>query len=98
MQPLQLAIPEFIYNNEPTLVPGGGAEIIPLANPAWFANNGFSQSFSWVSNSQLGDIYTEGQQLDLPRLNMHLRIPWSINTRTTNNRMRKVVRYHLVLI
>lgn len=95
MQPLQLAIPEFIYNNEPTLVPGGGAEIIPLANPAWFANNGFSQSFSWVFKFSAGiDILS--LQLDLRQPSMHLRIPWNI--RTTDNRMRKVVRYHLVLI
>lgn len=47
---LPLAIPQFIYNTEPTLVPGGGAEIIPLANPSWFANNGCSPSFSSVSS------------------------------------------------
>ena len=51
---LPLAIPQFIYNTEPTLVPGGGAEIIPLANPSWFANNGCSPSFSCVSSQNPG--------------------------------------------
>jgi len=39
--PLQLQIPQFLYNTAPTLVPGGGAEVIPLTNPSWFAHNGF---------------------------------------------------------
>ncbi|KAF4618243.1 hypothetical protein D9613_011686 [Agrocybe pediades] len=34
--PIQLQIPNFIYSSGPTLVPGGGAEIVP---PDWFANN-----------------------------------------------------------
>lgn len=45
---LQLQIPQFIYNIAPTLVPGGGAEII---HPTWFANNGFS-SYSCVHSGQ----------------------------------------------
>ncbi|KDR65761.1 hypothetical protein GALMADRAFT_81496, partial [Galerina marginata CBS 339.88] len=40
--PLQLHIPHFVYSSAPTLVPGGGAEVIPLTNADWFANNGFT--------------------------------------------------------
>jgi len=40
---LQLQIPHFVYNSTPTLIPGGGAEVIPISNAAWFAsNNGFT--------------------------------------------------------
>jgi len=47
-QPIPLAFPDFIYT-EPTLAPGGGAEVVSLANPAWFTNNGFSVDFSCVA-------------------------------------------------
>ncbi|KAF8956259.1 hypothetical protein BDZ97DRAFT_1671871, partial [Flammula alnicola] len=43
---LQLQIPHFVYSTAPTLVPGGGAEVIPVANASWFANNGFIRSFT----------------------------------------------------
>lgn len=35
---LQLQIPHFVYNNAPTLVPGGGAELLPAS---WFAQSAF---------------------------------------------------------
>ena len=35
---LQLQIPQFVYHNAPTLVPGGGAELIP---PSWFTASAF---------------------------------------------------------
>jgi PAS domain S-box-containing protein len=47
--PIPLAFPDFIYT-EPTLAPGGGAEVVSLANPAWFTNNGFSADFSCVAS------------------------------------------------
>lgn len=49
-QPISLAFPDFIYS-EPTLASGGGVEVVTLANPAWFTNNGFSTDFSCVDPS-----------------------------------------------
>ncbi|PPQ82794.1 hypothetical protein CVT25_009283 [Psilocybe cyanescens] len=42
--PIQFQLPQFVYSSAPTLVPGGGAEVIPLTNPEWFVNNGFTLS------------------------------------------------------
>ncbi|KAF9524191.1 hypothetical protein CPB83DRAFT_861770 [Crepidotus variabilis] len=64
---LQLQIPQFIYNTEPTLVPGGGAEVIPLSNSNWFANNGFTNSYTQFqppppSANQLVDDYSQQEE------------------------------------
>ncbi|KAF8903863.1 hypothetical protein CPB84DRAFT_1773572 [Gymnopilus junonius] len=45
-QALQLHIPEFVYSSIPTLVPGGGAEVIPFANQDWFVHNGFTPTLT----------------------------------------------------
>jgi hypothetical protein len=54
---LQLQIPHFVYNSTPTLIPGGGAEVIPIASAPWFAsNNGFTIQDECVVSS-LMEIY-----------------------------------------
>ncbi|KAF5323280.1 hypothetical protein D9619_013495 [Psilocybe cf. subviscida] len=39
---LPLQIPNFVYQQAPTLVPGGGAEVVPVSNAQWFVHNGFT--------------------------------------------------------
>ena len=41
---LQVHIPSFVYSSVPTLVPGGGAEVVPIADQDWFVNTGFTPS------------------------------------------------------
>lgn len=39
---LPLQIPNFVFQQAPTLVPGGGAEVVPVSNAQWFVHNGFT--------------------------------------------------------
>jgi hypothetical protein len=61
---LQLQIPHFVYNDTPTLIPGGGAEVIPIPNAAWFAsNNGFTLPDEWVVSLLMDNIHSSFQIL-----------------------------------
>ena len=61
---LQLQIPHFVYNSTPTLIPGGGAEVIPIANAPWFAtNNGFAIQDECVVSSLMENIDSSFQIL-----------------------------------